>query len=144
LDNGVASLPKLSIYVSENSSSIGLQYACRQIGLPLTSIRQIPTLAASTNNNIDDKHRSSSTIDLAVLQQKISEDIASNCVPLFIVIDLGTSICGNIDNIEKIQELCQQNKIWLHLRGHSLAALSIQSENRAVSKKMWIFRWVFS
>jgi Pyridoxal-dependent decarboxylase conserved domain len=126
LDDGVASLPKFSIYVADNSSPIGLQFACRQIGLPASSVRKIPTLAD------EDKTSAQTTIDLVQLQLKINEDVASNCTPLFLVLDLGASICGNVDDVIKIQELCQLNKIWLHLRGHSLAALSMQPENRPV------------
>lgn len=45
----------------------------------------------------------------------------------------GTAIAGHVDNVLRLQELCKQHDIWLHLRGHSLAALAMVSVQNVVS-----------
>lgn len=55
----------------------------------------------------------------------IANDIAVNRTPLFVIGDVGASICGHIDNVQRLQEVCSTHSIWLHLRGHSLASLAI-------------------
>lgn len=65
------------------------------------------------------------TMDIAALQAMITNDVASNRTPLFVVGDVGASICGQIDDVRLLQDTCLSNNVWLHLRGHSLAALAI-------------------
>lgn len=43
LEGGVPALANPCLYISENSSPLGLQYACRQLGLPLNCIRLVPS-----------------------------------------------------------------------------------------------------
>lgn len=42
LEGGVPALANPCLYICENSSQIALQYACRQLGLPVTCIRLVP------------------------------------------------------------------------------------------------------
>lgn len=65
-------------------------------------------------------------MDVTALQRLISEDITSGRTPLIVIADVGTPITGHVDNILRIQSLCKTHDIWLHLRGHSLAALALQ------------------
>lgn len=64
-------------------------------------------------------------MDIAALQKIIASDVASNRTPLFLIADAGASLCGHIDNIMRLQDVCKANQIWLHCRGHSLAAIAI-------------------
>lgn len=64
-------------------------------------------------------------MDIAALQAMITNDVASNRTPLFVIGDVGASICGQIDDVRLLQDTCLSNNVWLHLRGHSLAALAI-------------------
>lgn len=64
-------------------------------------------------------------MDISALQKLIASDVAMNRTPLFVIGDIGASICGQVDNIQRLQEVCESNSIWLHCRGHSLAALAI-------------------
>lgn len=64
-------------------------------------------------------------MDISALQKLVANDIAKNRTPLFVIGDVGASICGQVDNIQRLQEVCRTNSIWLHCRGHSLAALAI-------------------
>lgn len=64
-------------------------------------------------------------MDISALQKLIASDVAMNRTPLFVIGDIGASICGHVDNIQRLQEVCRTNSVWLHCRGHSLAALAI-------------------
>lgn len=66
-------------------------------------------------------------MDVTALQRLISEDISAGRMPLIVIADVGTPITGHVDNIFRIQSLCKTHDIWLHLRGHSLAALALQA-----------------
>lgn len=65
------------------------------------------------------------TMDITILQKLVANDIAMNRTPLFVIGDVGASICGQVDNIQRLQDVCRANSVWLHCRGHSLAALAI-------------------
>lgn len=65
------------------------------------------------------------TMDISALQKLVTSDLAMNRTPLFVIGDVGASICGQVDNVQRLQEVCRANSIWLHCRGHSLAALAI-------------------
>lgn len=64
-------------------------------------------------------------MDISALQKIVAADIAMNRTPLFVIGDVGASICGQVDNLMRLQEVCRTHSIWLHCRGHSLAALAI-------------------
>lgn len=64
-------------------------------------------------------------MDISALQKLVASDIAMNRTPLFVIGDVGASICGQVDNIQRLQEVCRTHSIWLHCRGHSLASLAI-------------------
>lgn len=64
-------------------------------------------------------------MDVATLQKMLADDVSSGRTPLIVVADAGTPITGHVDNITRIKELCTLHDAWLHLRGHSLAALAL-------------------
>lgn len=64
-------------------------------------------------------------MDISVLSKIIQNDITSNRTPLFVIGDVGASICGHVDDIQRLQEICRANSVWLHCRGHTLAALAV-------------------
>lgn len=43
LEGGVPALANPCLYISDQSAPLGLQFVCRQLGLPLSSIRSVPT-----------------------------------------------------------------------------------------------------
>lgn len=119
LEGGVPALANPCLYISENSSPLGLQYACRQLGLPLNCIRLVP--ANSTNST----GVFTGTMNVSALQKLIGNDVTANRTPLFLIADTGSSLCGHVDNIVALQDVCRANSIWLHCRGHSLSALAV-------------------
>nr|CAD7264811.1 unnamed protein product [Timema shepardi] len=108
-----------------------VQYICRQasalfsvthyssiLGLPMVCVRPVPC---------NTMFGSQQKMDVAALDRFIQEDKANNRVPLIVLADAGTTIAGHVDNLSRLQELCKSHDIWLHIRGHSLAALSMVS-----------------
>lgn len=52
LEGGVPALANPCLYISENSSPISLQFACRQLGLPLNCIRLVPSNTTFGKKNL--------------------------------------------------------------------------------------------
>lgn len=111
LEGGIPALAHPCLYVSENTTPMRLQYACRQLGIPLDAIRLIP---ANTTFG---------TMDLSLLQRQIQIDLASQRTPLLVVADIGASLCGYVDNLLRMHDICKTHNLWLHATGHGLAAL---------------------
>ncbi|GAB0087265.1 pyridoxal-dependent decarboxylase domain-containing protein 1 [Sergentomyia squamirostris] len=113
LEAGIQALANPCMYVTENSALLALQYACRQLGLPADCIRIVPSCIGSMG-----------TMDVAILQKLIATDVANKRMPLFVIANVGASICGFVDNIPRLYEVCRTASVWLHCRGHSLAAVA--------------------
>lgn len=134
LEGGVPALANPCLYICENSSQLALQYACRQLGLPVNCIRLVPSNTSFGNGrrlihlNYDLMPYISGalgTMDITALQKMIGSDVGAVRTPLIVIGDVGASVCGHVDNIQRLQEVCRANSIWLHCRGHSLAALAV-------------------
>lgn len=121
LEGGIPALANPCFYISENTTPLRLQYACRQLGIPLEAIRLIP--ANSTFG----------TMDLSLLQKQIQMDLAANRTPLLVIADIGASQCGYVDNLLRMRDICQTHNIWLHATGHGLSALVCAQGPGAVS-----------
>lgn len=72
-------------------------------------------------------------MDISALQKLIASDLVANRTPLFLIADTGSSMCGYVDNIMRLQDVCRANSIWLHCRGHSLAAIAVTQGSGEVS-----------
>ncbi|KAF5295217.1 hypothetical protein FQR65_LT10501 [Abscondita terminalis] len=110
-----------TIYSSVASPLGVVQHLCRQLGLPLACVRPVPV-----NTHFGSQH----TMDAAALQKMLAEDVNMGRTPLIVVADAGTPIAGHVDNLLRLQELCKLHDVWLHLRGHSLAALALPLSQR--------------
>lgn len=66
-------------------------------------------------------------MDISALQKMLAEDLTAGRTPLIVIADAGTPITGHVDNISRLHELCKAHDMWLHLRGHGLAALALPS-----------------
>jgi threonine aldolase len=108
------------------ASPLGLvQHICRQVGLPLMCVRPVPC------NTVFGSHQK---MDVAALERAIEDDKLVDKVPLLVLADAGTTIAGHVDNIARLQEVCRKHDVWLHLRGHSLAALAMASSPNVPSR----------
>ncbi|BFG00711.1 pyridoxal-dependent decarboxylase domain-containing protein 1 [Drosophila madeirensis] len=111
LEGGIPALAQPCFYISENTTPVRLQYACRQLGIPLDAIKIIP------------EHSQYGTMDLTQLQKQIQLDLSANRTPLLVVADIGASLCGYVDNLQRLRDVCKPHNMWLHASGHGLAAL---------------------
>ncbi|XP_016954485.1 pyridoxal-dependent decarboxylase domain-containing protein 1 [Drosophila biarmipes] len=111
LEGGIPALAQPTFYISENTTPVRLQYACRQLGIPLEAIKIIP------------EHSQYGTMDVALLQKQIQLDVGNNRTPLLVVADIGASLCGYVDNLLRLRDVCKAHNMWLHASGHGLAAL---------------------
>ncbi|KAB0793793.1 hypothetical protein PPYR_13413 [Photinus pyralis] len=105
-----------TIYSSVASPLGVVQHLCRQLGLPLACVRPVPV-----NTHFGSQH----TMDVGALQKMLAEDVNAGRTPLIVIADAGTPIAGHVDNLLRLQDLCKLHDVWLHLRGHSLAALTL-------------------
>lgn len=115
-ENRLTQLQNATLYISETSSLFALQHACRYIGLPVSNIRVVPCHSLFGARGIT---------DASEFQKIIAVDVEAGKIPLFMVADLGSSVCGEIDNLALIRNVCSSNNIWLHCQGHCLAALAV-------------------
>lgn len=68
------------------------------------------------------------TMDISALERRLVEDTSINGVtPLLVLAEVGTVITGHCDNVSRLREICDKYNVWLHLRGHSLAALALNN-----------------
>ncbi|KAH8303347.1 hypothetical protein KR059_008679 [Drosophila kikkawai] len=111
LEGGIPALALPTFYISENTTPVRLQYACRQLGIPLEAIKIIP------------EHSQNGTMDVTLLQKQIQLDVSNNRTPLLVVADIGASLCGYVDNLLRLRDVCKAHNMWLHASGHGLAAL---------------------
>ncbi|XP_016994970.2 pyridoxal-dependent decarboxylase domain-containing protein 1 [Drosophila takahashii] len=117
LEGGIPALAQPTFYISENTTPVRLQYACRQLGIPLEAIKIIP------------EHSQYGTMDVALLQKQIQQDVANSRTPLLVVADIGASLCGYVDNLLRLRDVCKAHNMWLHASGHGLAALVCAQQN---------------
>ncbi|KAL0278386.1 UNVERIFIED_CONTAM: hypothetical protein PYX00_000223 [Menopon gallinae] len=107
-------------------SSLGIvQHLCRQIGLSLGCVRAVPCCSSFGQQQ---------KMDIPALEKMIEEDKASNKIPLLLLADAGTPVTGHVDNLMKLQDICNTHELWMHLRGHSLATLAMTNSGSLPSK----------
>ncbi|XP_017155868.1 pyridoxal-dependent decarboxylase domain-containing protein 1 isoform X1 [Drosophila miranda] len=111
LEGGIPALAQPCFYISENTTPVRLQYACRQLGIPVDAIKIIP------------EHSQYGTMDLTQLQKQIQLDLSASRTPLLVVADIGASLCGYVDSLQRLRDVCKPHNMWLHASGHGLAAL---------------------
>ncbi|KAL1453234.1 hypothetical protein WDU94_007395, partial [Cyamophila willieti] len=104
------------IYVSHDASMLVAQYICKQLSLPMYCIRRVPCDPSTPHFQ---------KIDPGELETNIKEDAAAGKLPFFVLAEVGSSLNGHVDPIGPLLDLCTRYDLWLHLRGHNLAALSL-------------------
>ena len=76
-----------------------------QLGLPLSAVVTVP-LYLNTHK-----------MDVVALETSVQDDIAAGKTPLMVVAYAGTPVVGHVDDLRRIQGICQSNDIWLHIEG---------------------------
>jgi glutamate/tyrosine decarboxylase-like PLP-dependent enzyme len=92
---------RLTLYTSEQSHS-SVARAAWIAGIPRANIRAIAS---------DDRYR----VQPADLARAIADDRSQGLVPFVVVANAGTTNTGAIDPLLELADLCQREKLWLHV-----------------------------
>ncbi|KAG7189720.1 hypothetical protein KM043_017388 [Ampulex compressa] len=119
----------LPLIYSSVAAPVGVvQHLCRQLSLPLHCVRPIPH-----NTMFGSRH----SMDVSALERRLAEDTQSNNVtPLLVLAEAGSVLTGHCDNITRLRAICDKFNVWLHLRGHSLAALALNNSTKDLPSKI--------
>ena len=92
---------RVTLYTSEQSHS-SVARAAWIAGIPRANIRAVAT---------DDAYR----VLPADLGRAVAADRAQGLVPLAVVANAGTTNTGAVDPLPELADLCQREKLWLHV-----------------------------
>jgi aromatic-L-amino-acid decarboxylase len=98
---GRPDLPELRIYASEEAHS-SVDKAAATLGLGLTGLRKIAT---------DREMR----MDPAALADAVSADRSRGIRPLAVIATVGTTSTTAVDPVPAIADICEKERIWLHV-----------------------------
>ncbi len=99
--SGRNDLPRLRLYCSEQAHS-SIDKAAITLGIGLDGIRKIP---------VDNHYR----MIPGALKDAIEEDRRNGWLPFCAVATIGTTSTTSIDPVRIIGEICNQEKLWLHI-----------------------------
>jgi aromatic-L-amino-acid decarboxylase len=99
--SGRIDLPKLRLYCSDQAHS-SVDKAAIVLGIGQNGIRKIKT---------DSEFR----MDPKELSQAVFEDRKNGWFPFAVVATVGTTSSASIDPVPAIAEICQKEKLWLHI-----------------------------
>ncbi len=94
---------RMVLYASEEIHS-SVQKAVELLGMGVNSLHLVPV-----NNEYQ--------IDLPSLQKMIDHDKNSNCFPSCVIGAAGTTNTGAIDDLDALADICEREKMWLHVDG---------------------------
>ncbi len=109
-----AATGRLMVYASGEVHS-SVQKAIETLGMGSSSLHKIPV-------------NSDYTIDLAVLEQAISDDRSAGHQPLCVIGNAGTINTGAIDDLTALANLCEREKLWFHVDG-AIGAVAVLAQN---------------
>jgi aromatic-L-amino-acid decarboxylase len=114
--SGRSDLPLLRVYCSEQSHS-SIEKAVITLGLGQRSLRKIPT---------DAEFR----MDVADLARAVEEDKRDGFIPFCIVATVGTTSTTSVDPVERIADVCEEHKLWLHVDAAYAGSAAVVPELR--------------
>ena len=98
---GGEKIPKLRLYTSEQGHS-SIEKEAILLGIGIDGVRKIP---------VDNEFR----MIPEELSKAIKEDRKNGWRPFCVVATVGTTSTTSIDPVEKIADVCEQEKLWLHV-----------------------------
>jgi aromatic-L-amino-acid decarboxylase len=104
---------QLVAYTSAESH-VSVSTAMELMGLGTDALRSVPVLEDFT-------------LDSALLEKMIADDITAGLVPFAVVSALGTVNTGALDDLVAISRICRQQALWHHVDG-AFGALAVLSE----------------
>jgi len=114
--SGRTDLPLLRVYCSEQTHN-SIDKAVILLGLGTRSIVKIPA-----NDRFE--------IDVERLREAIADDIAAGHLPMCVVATVGTTSSASADDVERIADICERNRIFLHVDTAYAGSASIVPELR--------------
>ena len=117
-ERGLAGGPRLRLYTSEEAHS-SVEKAALLLGLGREGVRRIPT---------DDAFR----MDVSALERTVAEDRAAGWTPMAVSATVGTTSTTSVDPVPAIADLCEREKIWLHVDAAYGGAMALVPEYRWV------------
>jgi len=99
--SGRADLPKLVIYCSEEAHS-SVDKAAMTLGIGLQGLHKI-----STDSGL--------RMDSRALSNAVETDLRAGRIPLAVVATVGTTSTTAIDPVPAIAEICERQRMWLHV-----------------------------
>jgi aromatic-L-amino-acid decarboxylase len=118
--SGRPDLPLLRAYASEQAHS-SIEKGIITLGLGQRSLVKIPT---------DPEFR----MDAAALRRAIEEDRRSGYLPFCVVATVGTTSTTSIDPVEEIADICEAEKLWLHVDAAYAGSAAIVPELRHIMR----------
>ncbi len=95
--------PRLTLYVSAEGHSC-LRKSAEILGLGAGAVRTVP---------VDDRF----AIDVKALREAIAADRRAGALPFCVAASAGTVGTGTIDPLDAIADLCERERLWLHVDG---------------------------
>jgi aromatic-L-amino-acid decarboxylase len=115
---GRSDLPRLTLYAGDQAHS-SIDKAAIVLGIGQDNIRRIATDGAFR-------------LSVPALAEAIARDRAAGCVPLAVVATAGSTSTTSIDPIPQVADLCQAERIWLHVDAAYAGSAAICPELRAL------------
>jgi aromatic-L-amino-acid decarboxylase len=116
--SGRADLPLLRLYASEQSHS-SVEKSLIALGLGQRSLVKVPA---------DSEFR----MDAGALESLIEKDRASDALPFCVVATVGTTSTTSIDPVPAIADVCEREKLWLHVDAAYAGSAAVVPEMRHV------------
>ena len=136
--SGRADLPLLRVYCSEQAHS-SVDKCVLTLGLGQRSLRKIPA---------DAEFR----MDARALARAVEEDRRGGLLPFCVVATVGTTSTSSIDPVPEIAEVCERERLWLHVDAAYAGSAAVVEElrhlfagcERADSLTMNPHKWLFT
>jgi aromatic-L-amino-acid decarboxylase len=116
--SGRPDLPLLRLYASEQAHS-SVEKSLIALGLGQRSLRKIPA---------DAEFR----MDAAALKRAIEEDRAEGLLPFCVVATVGTTSTTSIDPVPDIADVCERERLWLHVDAAYAGSAAVVPEMRHI------------
>jgi aromatic-L-amino-acid/L-tryptophan decarboxylase len=135
--DGLAAGPRMTLYASVETHS-SMRKAVELLGLGSRSLRLVPV----------GKDR---TVDVEALAALIAADRHAGMRPIAVIGNAGAVNSGAIDDLERLADLCERERIWLHVDGAigAPAMLSprlrpaLRGMERADSLALDLHKWLY-
>lgn len=115
---GRPEVPRLRAYISEFAHS-SVEKAIITLGFGMQAVRKIP---------VDDKFR----MKVPELEAAIAEDRRNGVRPFCVVATVGTTSCTSIDPVPAIADVCERERLWLHVDAAYGGSAAIVPEMRCI------------